>query len=76
MFTVGLVRTRDHGPGYSGADPEPAARQQEGGPYYMPIQECTGVGSQRSSRTPGGPQVAIKLELHNIPNNTVNIFTT
>jgi len=39
MFTVGLVHTRDHGPGCSGADPEPAARQTGGGSYIMPSQE-------------------------------------
>ena len=61
MFTVGLVHTRDHGPGCSGADPEPAARQTGGGSYIMPIQEVTGAGSQRSPRTPRGSQVDPKV---------------
>jgi len=26
--------------------------------------------------TPGGPHVDSKFELHNIPNTTINIFTT
>jgi len=37
MFTVDPVHTRDHGLGYFGADPEPAARQTGGGFYIMPI---------------------------------------
>ena len=36
----GSLRTQDHDPGCSGADPEPTARQTGGGSYCMPIQEC------------------------------------
>jgi len=39
MFTVGPIHTQNHGPGYSGADPEPVARQTGGGSYIMPISE-------------------------------------
>jgi len=39
MFTMGPIHTQDHGPGCSGADLEPAARQTGGGFYCMPIQD-------------------------------------
>ena len=61
MFTVSPVHTRDHSLGWSGADPERAARQIGGGSYIMPIQEVTGAGSQRSPRTPRGSQVDPKV---------------
>jgi len=64
MFTVGLIHTRDHDPGCSGADSESATRQTGGGSYIMPIQECSReVGSHHSPRSLGGPQVKSKVLL-------------
>ena len=37
LLITGPVHTRDFDPGYSGADPEPAARQTGGRTYIMPI---------------------------------------
>ena len=42
MFTVGPVHARDHDPGCSIASvTEPAEKRTGGGPYCMPIQECS-----------------------------------
>jgi len=52
MFIVGPVHIRDNGPGCSGAEPEPVARQTEGeGHIHMPIQEES-IYISRGASTP------------------------
>jgi len=62
MFTVGIVHTRDHGPGCSVADMEPTVRRFGGkGSYLHALQEVSNRGGNTPLGTPGGPQVELKF---------------
>ena len=62
MFTVGPVRALDHDSGCSVASVwnQPQGLQ-EVGLILCPFRNVTEVGSQRSPRTPGGPQVDLEV---------------
>ena len=63
MFTVGLVYTRDHGPGCSVAGVQNRLQNvQEVGLFYMLIQESNmKEGARTPLGTPGGSQIEPKV---------------